>query len=87
MKLFPVLSALLLILGANFYVFYRLWVMLPVGVTGKVWFVTLGVAVLLSFVLAQVIGNNLPLPVTAIMYRVGTSWFFILIYLLILFLL
>ncbi|KAA6307701.1 hypothetical protein EZS27_040627, partial [termite gut metagenome] len=42
---------------------------------------------LLSFVLAQVIGNNLPLPVTAIMYRVGTSWFFILIYLLILFLL
>jgi predicted MPP superfamily phosphohydrolase len=87
MKLFPIISVLLLILGANFYVFYKLWVMLPVGITGKVWFVTLGVAILLSFVLAQVIGNNLPLPVTAFMYRVGTSWFFIFIYLLILFLL
>jgi predicted MPP superfamily phosphohydrolase len=87
MKLFPVILALLLIFGANFYVFYRLWMMLPVGVIGKVLLVALGVAMLLSFVLAQVIGNNLPLPVTAIMYRVGASWFFIFIYLLILFLL
>jgi predicted MPP superfamily phosphohydrolase len=86
-RFFPLISVLLLFLGANFYVFYKLWVMLPVSITGKVCLVLLGVAMLLSFVLAHAIGNNLPLPATAIMYRVGTSWFFILIYLLILFLL
>ncbi|MDR2860137.1 MAG: metallophosphoesterase [Mediterranea sp.] len=86
-KIFPIVSALLLILGANFYVFYRLWTMMPVTIAGRILLVTFGVVALSSFVLAQVIGNSLPLPVTAIMYRVGTSWFFIFVYLLILFLL
>ncbi|KAA6331836.1 3' 5'-cyclic adenosine monophosphate phosphodiesterase CpdA [termite gut metagenome] len=87
MKFFPIISASLLILGANFYVFYRLWVMLPASIVGRVLLVTFGVVALSSFVLVQVIGNNLPLSLAALMYRVGTSWFFIFIYLLILFLL
>ncbi|KAA6347313.1 3' 5'-cyclic adenosine monophosphate phosphodiesterase CpdA [termite gut metagenome] len=86
MKLFPIISALLLILGANFYVFYRLWAMLPTGV-GRVLLVVFGIVALSSFVLVQVVGNNLPLPLAALMYRVGTTWFFIFIYLLIIFLL
>ncbi|KAA6306873.1 3' 5'-cyclic adenosine monophosphate phosphodiesterase CpdA, partial [termite gut metagenome] len=49
-KLFPIISVLLLILGANFYVFYKLWVMLPAGIIGKVSLVTLGVAMLFSLV-------------------------------------
>jgi predicted MPP superfamily phosphohydrolase len=60
--------------------------MLPAG-AGRVLLVALGVVALSSFVLVQVAGDYFSLTLAALMYRVGASWFFIFIYLLIIFLL
>ncbi|KAA6332312.1 3' 5'-cyclic adenosine monophosphate phosphodiesterase CpdA [termite gut metagenome] len=54
---------------------------------GRTLFIVSAVIVVSSFFLSVLIGNHLPSSVTSIMYRVGTSWFFIFVYLLILFLL
>ncbi|KAA6324522.1 3' 5'-cyclic adenosine monophosphate phosphodiesterase CpdA [termite gut metagenome] len=77
-----------IVLGLHFYVFYRLWCMMPVStIMWRTLFIVSAVIVVSSFFLSALIGNNLPSSVTSIMYRVGTSWFFIFVYLLILFLL
>lgn len=90
MKFFQItfmLLMLILFLGANYYVFYRIWVMIPNNVIAKTVFVVLAAGVLFSLILFLVGNKILPLPMMSVLYKVGTSWFFIFIYLLIIFLL
>ncbi|KAA6311160.1 hypothetical protein EZS27_037660, partial [termite gut metagenome] len=62
--------------------------MMPLStLMGRTLFMVAAVIVVSSFFLSVLIGSHLPSSVTSIMYRVGTSWFFIFVYLLILFLL
>ncbi|MCD7971097.1 MAG: metallophosphoesterase [Candidatus Azobacteroides sp.] len=88
MKLVPMLIILALFVGANVYVFYRLWHMLPPVAPVRVGFIVLAVSVYAAFFLSFFVrGAEVPFSLVAISYRIGTSWFFIFLYLLIIFLL
>jgi len=90
MKFFQIAFMLLMLvifLGGNYYVFYRIWAMIPSNVIVKTIFVVLAAGVLLSFILFFVGNKVLPMSAMSVLYKVGTSWFFIFIYLLIIFLL
>jgi predicted MPP superfamily phosphohydrolase len=69
------------ILGAHYYLFYRLWFMIPLPV-GRGIVLIAGIAVLLCPVISLFVGDYLPQAVTSFMYRVGTSWIMIFLYLL-----
>ena len=83
-----VLLMLTVILSINFYVFYRLLNVIPAtGYLSKTFFIIVATLLVSSFFIALLGGNTLPVAVTSVVYRLGTSWFFISIYLLIIFLL
>lgn len=81
MKYSFIIIASVLLLVTNYYVFYRLWQMLPFVIAGKVSILLAGVFMLSFMFLSLFAGNTLTVPVLSFMYRVGTSWFFIFIYL------
>jgi len=76
---------LAVILGANFYVFYRLWHIIPAGNVVRPLLVTFAVIVVFSFFSGLIGGNFLPATLTSFLYKLGTSWFFICLYLIIIF--
>lgn len=80
------LIMLAVIFLANFYVVLRLWQMMPPTVLGRTLLVVMAVFVVSSFFLTFFIGGKLPLAVTTFMYKVGTAWFFIMLYLVLIFL-
>ena len=74
---------LLVILGENFYVFFRLWHILPAG---RTLFVVLAILLMFCFFAGMLGGSFLPASVVGFAYRIGTTWFFIALYLLFIFL-
>ncbi len=77
----------LLFFAANYYVFYRIWKMMPPTATGKIVVIACAAVLVGSFFLAMFARNGaLPVWLTSGLYRVGTSWVFIFLYLLIAFL-
>jgi predicted MPP superfamily phosphohydrolase len=76
----------ILMLVAQLYVFWRLWHLIPVVPSVRPLLVILGVITLGSAFVALRWGDKLPTGVTAFLYLLGTSWFFILLYLLMAFL-
>ncbi|MDR1918320.1 MAG: metallophosphoesterase [Tannerellaceae bacterium] len=81
MRILPVLIMLALVLGAHYYVFSRLWFMIPHPL-GRLIMLCLGVLALLSPILGMLIGDYLPQQLTVAMQRIGFSWFIIFLYLL-----
>jgi predicted MPP superfamily phosphohydrolase len=75
--MFPMI--LVAFLGANVYVFYRLWAMIPAGPLFRPLLLVLAVVLVGSAFLGLRFGDRLPLPVVRIAYTLGTAWFFILI--------
>ncbi|MDR1258961.1 MAG: metallophosphoesterase [Tannerellaceae bacterium] len=69
------------ILGAHFYVFHRLWFMIPHPAARPLMLV-LGISALLSPVLGMFVGDYLPQSVASLVYRIGFSWIIIFLYLL-----
>ncbi|MDO5760879.1 MAG: metallophosphoesterase [Bacteroidota bacterium] len=70
------------------YVFIRMWYILPFSSLGKSFVVGLGVLIFASMILLFVAGlDNMPLKISTIFYEITTSWLFILLYLLMIFLL
>ena len=87
MKFIVMISTLLVVmLGANFYIFFRLWHLIPPFPANKIILVSVAVIMLALPFITLGLGNHFPLPVTSIMYRVGTSWIMIMLYLVIFFL-
>ena len=84
MMFFFILAVVLL---ANLYVFFRLWQMMPAVTLCRILLVTFAVAAVSSFFLYFLVGGRAPAWVTTFMYKLGTSWFFILLYLAMIFLL
>ena len=79
--------ALLIFLPVHVYVLRHVWSQVPFPVWGKWGIVVLAICALLIFFFAS--GrhiDSLPMPVSAVVYRVGTAWPFILIYLLLIYL-
>lgn len=79
---------LALVIAALAYVMFRIWYILPFGTVGKVVAVSLAVVLVLAMFLSFVIGlDKMPITIAALLYEITTSWFFILLYLLMIFLL
>lgn len=70
----------ILYLLVNFYVFQRIWTAMPPSVTGRVALILFAVIAVSSFFISFLIGDSLPLGMTSLLYKIGTAWFFILIY-------
>lgn len=70
----------LLYLLINYYVFRHIWIAMPPSTIGRVILVSFAVIVILSFFLSFIIGDSMPVWLSSACYKIGTSWFFILIY-------
>ncbi|MCL1943052.1 MAG: metallophosphoesterase [Candidatus Azobacteroides sp.] len=84
---FIMLLVIVVFLGANCYVFYRIWNMIPANPVGRILLIVFAVVAMVSPFVAILAGERLPSAVTSVLYQIGTSWIFIWMYLLILFLL
>ena len=86
MKTVYFILMILFFLGVNFYVFYRLVYMLPPVVALRGIVVAIGIAVVLGF-FGYFLGRDfLPQGMITVMYTISSSWIFISIYFLIIFL-
>ncbi|MDR2911532.1 MAG: metallophosphoesterase [Bacteroidales bacterium] len=74
---------LLAIFGKNFYVFFRLWHILPAG---RIFLSVVAILLMLCFFVGMLGGGFLPSGIVGFAYRIGTAWFFIALYLLLIFL-
>ncbi|MBQ6726575.1 MAG: metallophosphoesterase [Bacteroidales bacterium] len=80
--------AFAIVLVAMVYVMRHIWCILPFGNIGKTVVVALGVLLIVSMILSVVVGmEKMPIPLAATIYEITTSWIFILLYLLMIFLL
>ena len=70
-------------LFANFYVFHHIWIAMPPNTIGRVTLVSFAVVAVSSFFISFLAGDALPVWTTSFLYKVGTAWFFILLYFLI----
>lgn len=86
MRLIPILLMLSVILGGNYYVFLRLWQMLPPSLIGRILFIIVAVFLITSPFVSMLAGSAFPTPLTSVMYKVGTSWLILFMYLLLTFL-
>ena len=86
-SIFGILFMISVIFGSNFYLFHRLWNMMPVNITGRVLLICFAVFTIAAPVLSMFAGEKLPIPVTSFLYKAGTSWIIIMMYLVIIFLL
>ena len=87
MKSIHFLLMLLIICGLNFYVIYRLVYMIPANIVARSIVVIFGIFATLSLFLIFFAGNALSIEITSFLYRIGTSWIFISLYFLMIFLL
>lgn len=74
------------VLGVNFYVLYRVWNILPPIMWLRWGVVVLGVLALASMFVSILASGNFSVDMTSIMYKVGTAWFFIVLYIAMIFL-
>ena len=81
-----IISAVLL--AALTYVMVRMWKILPFVSAGKTIVVTVALLLIVAMVVSFVVGlDRMPIPLAATIYEITTSWIFILLYLLMVFLL
>lgn len=83
----PILLMATLYLGAGSYVFYRIGNLMPPTVVGRALLVLTGVIVSIAPFMAMGMGDRLPQGVASFLYKVGTSWLILFLYLLMYFLL
>lgn len=86
MKFLPFILMFALIVGANVYVFYRIWHLIPNIPALRIALVGIGVLLSASLFISILARNVLPSPALSVIYKVSTSWFFIFLYILLLFL-
>lgn len=80
MKIPVFILILLLFLVVNVYVYRRIWIAMPPKKTMRVSFFIVVFFTLFSFILASLIGEFLPIPITSFLYTIGSSWMLISIY-------
>jgi len=74
---------LALFLGAVYYVFWRLWQLMPPTAAGHTVLVACGIIATGCMFVYFLLGNNAPAWLMSATYRTGTSWIIIFLYLLI----
>ena len=78
---------LALVFGANFYILFRLWHLIPPFPYVRPALVVFVVLAVGAFFAAFLLGKKLPSSLVSFLYTLGASWFFITMYLLMAFLL
>ena len=78
---------ILLFSGANIYVFSRIWNMMPAGTVEKILLILLWLLLTAAPFLGIFAGGRFPSSVTAFLYRTGSSWLIIFLYMAMIFLL
>ncbi len=81
--IFIILAVYLL---ANYYVFHRIWVAMPPSTILRTLLISVAVLTSVGWIAAAVFGESLPIAVTSLLYTIGTSWMFIVIYFVLVFL-
>jgi len=81
---FAFIFILVLFLLGNFYVFYRVWQLMPPNTITRVLLIVFAVIVVSSLFISFIFGDSMPVTLTSFFYKIGTSWIFIFLYLLIL---
>lgn len=77
-----------MVLAALAYVMIRIWCILPCGTPWKLAAVLVGTGLVVAMALSFVIGlEKLPISIATVVYEITTSWIFILLYLLMIFVL
>lgn len=71
---------------ANYYVFHRIWVAMPPNTILRVLLITIAVFTSVGWIVAAAFGDSLPIPITSVLSTIGTSWMFIVIYFVLVFL-
>ncbi|WP_231496768.1 metallophosphoesterase [Prevotella sp. 10(H)] len=64
----------------NFYVFQHIWVAMPPNTIGRVALVSFAVIAVSSFFISFLAGDAMPVWLTSVLYKIGTAWFFIMLY-------
>lgn len=82
---FIIIVILIYLLG-NFYVFHHLWVAMPPSTIGRIAIISFASIAVLSFFIYFLAGDSMPIGMTSVFHNIGTSWLFILIYFVIIFL-
>lgn len=81
MKPFFFIPIILLYLAGNYYVFNRAWVAMPSSsLLGRGLLIAFAVVVILSLFLFYGLGDSLPVVLSSVLYKIGTSWIFIFLY-------
>ena len=80
-----ILTLLVVLLGANFYIFFRLWHLIPTFPAGRTILVCVAVFLVVLPFISLALGNYFPFTVSSVMFRVSMSWLIIMLYLFILF--
>lgn len=76
--MFIIIFALYLLI--NYYVFRHIWTAMPPNTIGRVALVSFAVIAVSSFFISFLLGDSMPVGMTSFLYKLGTAWFFILIY-------
>lgn len=76
---------ILLFLGTNIYVFYRIWQAAPPHLISKIIIISFAVSSILALVLSMLLKESMPISLVSFLYKWGTSWLFIMIYFFIVF--
>lgn len=80
MSLIVLIVIIVLYLLANFYIFHHIWIAMPPTTVGQVILISFAVVAVASFVVSFMFGDSLPLWLSSMLYKIGTGWFFISIY-------
>jgi predicted MPP superfamily phosphohydrolase len=80
-----ILTMLVLMLGISYYVFYRLYHLIPTFPANKIIFICIAIFLFVSPFIAMGLGYHFPYSIASFFYKLGTSWMFILMYLVLIF--
>jgi len=75
-----IIVVLIVFLLANFYVFQRIWVLMPPSRIGQILLIAFAAIAILSLFVFFIFGDNMSTGVASVFYTIGTSWIFIFLY-------
>jgi len=80
-----IIAMLAIVFGANYYIFFRLWHMIPMFPASRAILVCVAVFVVIVPFVIFLLGDRFSYSVSALLYRVGVAWYIVMFYLAIIF--
>ena len=84
-----IFTMLVVMLGAHFYILFRLWHLISAFPAGRIIVIGFAIFLVVFLIVSPIIslgfGDRFPYSVSSFLFRIGTSWLIILLYLVIIF--